>query len=191
MSGPQPLQRAEEESARTSYRALCLDPDKGRRLARLVTKFETLAAVSSMDGSAAFNTTGSLPPPGGNEIAGHGNSKSGASSKSTASLSSVITHEQAASTDKPQKHLPSPPILRSSPPVQSSAPAIRPVSMVAERRRFFEGSSSHDSSGALPSSSPVSYPSSVETADLICSPTKVCLGAQTGRRQQQEWPADL
>lgn len=136
---------------------------KGRRLSHLVTKFETLGAVSSFDGTSALETQAPIPV---KVVASHGNGGQESLTMSP-SLSWVAASIGAASIDtSPSKHVP--PAWGSTSPVKSSASATRPKSMVAERRKLFETSSAHDSSGARPRGIYISFLSRcVVTADGV------------------------
>ncbi|KND87631.1 hypothetical protein TOPH_07749 [Tolypocladium ophioglossoides CBS 100239] len=129
---------------------------RGRGLAHLVSKFEILDAMSSVDNTVAEAEASVLRGHRKTTLADSKDrlkpSLSVASSKSAVSLASVARSTGNRPGDMPPKRVPSPAASGKSSATKDSTPGAGRLSMVAERRRFFEGGPSDSSLNASKSS---------------------------------------
>ncbi|POR38856.1 Uncharacterized protein TPAR_00950 [Tolypocladium paradoxum] len=129
---------------------------RGRGLAHLVSKFEILDAISSVDNTVAEAEASVLRGHRKTTVAdAEGKLKpslSVASSKSAVSVSSAARSAGNGPGDMSPKRVPSSTASDKSSPTEDPTPGAGRLSMVAERRRFFEGGPSNSSLGECPRS---------------------------------------
>lgn len=115
---------------------------RGRGLAHLVSKFEILDAMSSVDNAVAETEASVLRGHRKTTVADSKGklkpSLSVASSKSAVSLASAARSTGNGPGDMSPKRVPSPAASGKGSPTKHPAPGAARLSMVAERRRFFE-----------------------------------------------------